>query len=601
MPSTATTFLDSPLLKVSRPVAACSRCRTAKIKCDGKLPACSACEKVGKASTCSGASDEFAKGKERSYVASLEGYCEKLEKKISQLRVRQTSLSAEGNGVAREMSITSTGSEGPLSTAHRREVSDIDDLVGDFGFLSVNATSRDFHGITSKTTFANLLLSVATIYFDNVFVQLPFFVETSFWTSVDAVYQSGGRFAKPFDHWMLRMVLAIASASVSSQNNDKAHKRAWALVSEALAFAEDVLRPGSITCIQAILLLAQYALIDPGRFRSWHLVGMAVRVAVDLGLHQDPPAEVLSNMDRLDLRRRVFHCLYSLDRGMSTALQRTFSFSDASVNVAMPSAGTGVSPGEHNHIFLRSPAPALHIVKIRQILSSGYQDMYYSSREVSTQSLVSIWTLCSQSQQWYNECPKSTPNHFSLLYRLELIYTIIILLSPSHRYPILDDYNKALLFDRCMDYISQIHQVLANPSLLPFLTFFDIQRVHQVGHKFVEILSDNFDMLLSPTVPSPPPVPAGTPDPPKLHEEDRLNTRPRAIRCIDYIRDLLKVCARKWDLRAPLEEFERLSAPLGKMLVDSSMSYVTTQGAYTQAPLSGLPLAGNGYPGYHLG
>lgn len=134
----ATTFLDNPLLKVSRPVAACSRCRTAKIKCDGKLPACSACERVGKASTCSGASDEFAKGKERSYVASLEGYCEKLEKKISQMRARSTSLSAEGNGVAREMSITSISSESPLGPAHRKEVSDIDDLVGDFGFLWVS-------------------------------------------------------------------------------------------------------------------------------------------------------------------------------------------------------------------------------------------------------------------------------------------------------------------------------------------------------------------------------------------------------------------------------------------------------------------------------
>lgn len=334
---TATTFLDNPLLKVSRPVAACSRCRTAKIKCDGKLPACSACDKVGKASTCSGASDEFAKGKERSYVASLEGYCEKLEKKISHLRDRQSSLSLEGNGVAREMSITSTSSAGPLAPAHRREVSDIDDLVGDFGFLSVNATSRDFHGITSKTTFANLLLSVATVgdpppysprslparheatpllqyYFDNVFVQLPFFVETSFWTSVDAVYQSDGRFAKPFDHWMLRMVLAISSAAVSYQNNDKSHQKALALVSDALNYAEEVLRPGSITCIQAIILLAQYALVDPGHFRSWHLVGMAIRVAVDLGLHQDPPVEVYSNADRLEIRRRVFHCLYCLDR-----------------------------------------------------------------------------------------------------------------------------------------------------------------------------------------------------------------------------------------------------------------------------------------------
>ena len=29
---------QTPLLRVSRPVAACSRCRSAKIKCDGKLP-----------------------------------------------------------------------------------------------------------------------------------------------------------------------------------------------------------------------------------------------------------------------------------------------------------------------------------------------------------------------------------------------------------------------------------------------------------------------------------------------------------------------------------------------------------------------------------
>lgn len=142
MSVTATTFLDNPLLKVSRPVAACSRCRTAKIKCDGKLPACSACERVGKANTCSGASDEFAKGKERSYVASLEGYCEKLERKISQMRARSTSLSAHGDGVAREMSITSIASEGALGPAHHREVSDIDDLVGDFGFLSVFLPSQ---------------------------------------------------------------------------------------------------------------------------------------------------------------------------------------------------------------------------------------------------------------------------------------------------------------------------------------------------------------------------------------------------------------------------------------------------------------------------
>ncbi|KAJ5109085.1 hypothetical protein N7456_005760 [Penicillium angulare] len=622
---TATTFLENPLLKVSRPVAACSRCRTAKIKCDGKLPACSACEKVGKASSCSGASDEFAKGKERSYVASLEGYCEKLEKKLNQLRDRQTSLSLEGNGVAREVSITATSSAGPPGPAHRREVSDIDDLVGDFGFLSVNATSRDFHGITSKTSFANLLLSVATVgyppspvpnslparheatpllqhYFDNIFVQLPFFVETGFWTAVDAVYQSQGRFAKPFDHWMLRMVLAISSASISYQNNDKSHQRALALVADALTYADEVLRPGSITGIQAILLLAQYALVDPGRFRSWYLVGMAIRVAVDLGLHQDPLSEVLSTSSRLELRRRVFHCLYSLDRGMSAALQRTFSFSDESVNVAMPSASSsnGSSTGEQSHIFLRSPAPALHIVKIRQILSSAYSDMYYNTREPSPQPLTQIWTLCYRTRQWFHECPKNAPNHFSLLYRLELLYTMIVILSPSHRYPTLCNYNKALLFDRSMDYISQIHQVLENPTALPFLSFLDIQRVHQVARRLMEVLSQNFDFLLGPNVPSPPTVPPGTPDPPILAEEDRINCRPRAIRCLSYVRDLLSYCARKWDLRTPLDEFEREAESLEKLLREGSpMGYMANPNRDTYFnPSSGVPLAGTEYQSY---
>lgn len=435
---------------------------------------------------------------------------------------------------------------------------------------------------------------------------------------MDAVYQSGGRFAKPFDHWMLRMVLAIASASLSYHHNDKSHQRAWALVSEALTYAEEVLRPGSISGIQAILLLAQYSFVDPVRFRSWYLIGMAVKVAIDLGLHQDPPAEVLTNPDRLDIRRRVFHSIYCLDRfvcfcssiaallifyhrGLSPAMQRTYSFSDGSVNVALPSITAPGALLEQTHIFLRSPGPALHIVKIRQILSAGYQEMHYSGRDPSPQPLVLIWTLCWRAREWFQQCPKNAPNHFSLLYRLELLYTIIILISPSHRYPILHDYSKALLFDRCMDYISQIHQVLENPSALPFLTYLDIQRVHQVGRIFVNVLSDNYDMLISAAVPAPPPVPAGTPEPPVLGDEDLFNCHARAIRCLSYIRDMLKYCDRKWDIHGHLEQFEDESASIEKTLMDGSVGYMSSQEIYCQDLLSGMPLAGDAYSGYHIG
>ena len=127
---------ETPLLRVSRPVSACQRCRSAKVKCDGKLPACTACEKAGRGAECSSANDGVAKGKERSYVASLETRVEKLEKQISQAKARKAAASNLLDVVSAQ---TFLSPEVPLQAgntrAQRKEASNIDDLVSDFGFL----------------------------------------------------------------------------------------------------------------------------------------------------------------------------------------------------------------------------------------------------------------------------------------------------------------------------------------------------------------------------------------------------------------------------------------------------------------------------------
>lgn len=134
--------LDTPLLRVSRPVAACSRCRSAKIKCDGKLPACTACERANKANECSSTNDQFAKGKERSYVATLESRVEKLNQKLSEARERRkSSLANWGPGVWSPQppgSVDATGRPKDRKAAKRKELWDIDELVSDFGLLSVH-------------------------------------------------------------------------------------------------------------------------------------------------------------------------------------------------------------------------------------------------------------------------------------------------------------------------------------------------------------------------------------------------------------------------------------------------------------------------------
>lgn len=136
--------LETPLLRVSRPVAACSRCRAAKVKCDGKLPACTACEKSNKAAECSSTNDQFARGKERSYVATLESRVERLERRIAEARARRKSSNvmsdADDSATPRKLSIDMLisrhpGHAGSARAARRKEASDIDNLVSDFGLL----------------------------------------------------------------------------------------------------------------------------------------------------------------------------------------------------------------------------------------------------------------------------------------------------------------------------------------------------------------------------------------------------------------------------------------------------------------------------------
>ena len=117
--------LEVPPLRVSRAVSACSRCRRAKIKCDGKLPACSACEKAGNADLCSSSNDQFAKGKDRSYVAALESRIEKLKSQIAQAKHQYPETTQRSSVKSRTI---------PNGRA-AKEATNVDELVSDFGLL----------------------------------------------------------------------------------------------------------------------------------------------------------------------------------------------------------------------------------------------------------------------------------------------------------------------------------------------------------------------------------------------------------------------------------------------------------------------------------
>jgi hypothetical protein len=341
----SSSFAHNPLLRVSRPVSACSRCRTAKIKCDGKLPACTACERAGREKDCSAANDQFARGKERSYVAALELRIEKLERRLQYAKSRKASVamhdpdSATSSAQAdRRDSLATIRAAIHRKEARHRENIDVNSLVSDFGYLSVNATTRDFEPSASNMTFARLVFAASTnkplpashrfelptqqaassivqYYMTNTYSLFPFFSETYLLNLLNGLYRPGERLLKKdSDYWLVYMVLAIGSTAQSQRIHDEHYNNGVGFASKAIVYADSALAPGSVIQIQSLLLLTQYSMLDPVHFASWYLIGFTARAVVDLGYHQDPPWSSASDRATLDMRRKVFYCVYALDR-----------------------------------------------------------------------------------------------------------------------------------------------------------------------------------------------------------------------------------------------------------------------------------------------
>jgi hypothetical protein len=151
-------------------------------------------------------------------------------------------------------------------------------------------------------------------YMDNVYSLFPCFSETALLTALDDLYQQDDRTIKDSDYWMVFMVLAIGSTAQSKRSQDTHYLTGLEYASRAMNHADGALTPGYVTQIQSLLLLTQYAMLDPAHFDSWHLIGFTARAIVDLGFHQDPPLSSVSDKSSLDMRRKIFYCAYALDR-----------------------------------------------------------------------------------------------------------------------------------------------------------------------------------------------------------------------------------------------------------------------------------------------
>lgn len=284
------------------------------------------------------------------------------------------------------------------------------DNPGSTSSSASNGTSmRDsFFGLHTRPTIKQapfpdreLGIRLVELYFEHANPQIPILHRGDFMALFNRAYASKDGRRSPRELYMLNIVFAIgagiileepsverSSEAVSSEVEK--HDSSWQMQPEeyhssAMVHLESCLgsgpsddRPegfgGGLEELQAVLLLAGFALLRPVAPGLWYITGVAVRLGVDLGLHYEDGigleesgnivghtkagdvADSASNSNYVtngghsidekeqgrrewvrDFRRRLWWCTYSFDRLVSTCVGRPFGISDSVITTEFPS------------------------------------------------------------------------------------------------------------------------------------------------------------------------------------------------------------------------------------------------------------------------
>ncbi|KAK6062977.1 hypothetical protein SCUP234_04906 [Seiridium cupressi] len=138
--------------------------------------------------------------------------------------------------------------------------------------------------------------------------------------------------------------------------------------------------------IEAMALLVIYHLRSLSSFGIWYMIGLAMRTGIDLGLHRKQ-SETHFDHSTVQMRRRLFWSVYSLERTIAISMGRPFSIPDRVIDVELPDdepeASAPPSPGGPP-VKKNSLASATLLFKLRRIESKIQHSIYRADKPLSS-------------------------------------------------------------------------------------------------------------------------------------------------------------------------------------------------------------------------
>ncbi|KAH0425022.1 hypothetical protein CcaCcLH18_11241 [Colletotrichum camelliae] len=85
--------------------------------------------------------------------------------------------------------------------------------------------------------------------------------------------------------------------------------------------------------IHCMIMLLIYSLFNSSGGSTWHLLGLAVKTCISLGLHREPDAHSNLTIPEANRRRWLFWTVYYFDRMISLVMDRPVSIQDDDISV----------------------------------------------------------------------------------------------------------------------------------------------------------------------------------------------------------------------------------------------------------------------------
>lgn len=241
---------------------------------------------------------------------------------------------------------------------------------------------------------------------------LPLLHEPSFRQDVDAVYNGS---TDPTLNFQVRLVIAISMQKLDTQYAGLADSYYVA----ALPYLSEAIQKKDLSTLQCFALIAQYSLLTPTRTAAYWVVGLAAKLCQDMGLCEEstidrPPVGGRPNFLEIDMRRRLFWIITSMEYGLSHSLGRPSAFGVSVDNINVKYfqlcddeyiTPQGLLSG---HNLIMKKCIAIHFFKMRLIQAEIRRTLYLKKRDTPvTEKDPWFEYIHNRIDSWVRDTPKT--------------------------------------------------------------------------------------------------------------------------------------------------------------------------------------------------